>query len=322
MGLNLILVVIVLITSCITILQTLRDPVTHSRRWIPISVALIGCTLLSLLFFQAQAGFISIAIWAIAVVIPSLGFRFSDRLYYQGNFEQARSVKALLRWLHPLQDWPWQDALYRAYHLASTEKYKEAIELLQKAQNQPSTPEQVCTLFYFRNDWSGLAQWWESHPHRDELEKRSDLVRHYLRALGEIGEMNSLLQAISTRYPAFNKVPMLQEYCYLYAFTFGGRTEQTNKFLHSSVLENIGPDMRTVWLATAHCAAGNREMGYALLRPLLRTTKDGIVRALIESRLHRCLNIADKSITPENRAFLQQLERKWNEKQRMVSLWH
>lgn len=322
MGLNLILVVIVLITSCITILQTLRDPVTNSRRWIPISIGILICTLLSLFFFGDRAGFISSTVWLLLVVIPSLGFRFSDRLYYQGNFEHARRVKAFLRLLHPLQDWPWQNALYQAYHLASREKYAEAIDLLQQAQNQPPTLEQACTLFYFRSDWHGLVQWWESHADRGELEKRVDLVRHYLRALGEIGELNQLLQAISVRYPIFNTVPMLQDYCYLYAFTFGGRTEQANKFLHSSVLENIGPDMRTVWLATAHCAAGNREMGCALLRPLLRTTKDGIVRALVESRLHRCLNIADKSITPENRAFLQQLERKWNEKQRMVSLWH
>jgi rhomboid protease GluP len=322
MGLNLILVVIVFIASCITILQTMRDPITNSRRWIPISIGLLVCTILSLLFFREQAGLISITLWSILVVVPSLGFRFSDRLYYQGNFESARRIKALLRLLHPLQDWPWQNALYRAHSLASTEKYKEAIALLQQAQDQPPTPEQACTLFYFQNNWHGLAQWWVNYPERDKLEQRIDLVRYYLRALGEIGELNQLLQAISVRYPTFNHVPLLQDYCYLYAFAFGGRPEQATKFLHSSALENMGADMRTVWLATAHCTAGNREMGCALLRPLQRTTKDGMVRVLVESRLHRCLNIADESITPENKAFLQQLERTWNEKQRMVALWH
>lgn len=321
-GLNLILVVIVIITSCISILQTFRDPVTNSRRWIPISLGLLLCTGLGLLFWQNLAGYVSIVAWCIFAVLPSLGFRFSDRLFYQGNFERARQVKSVLRWLHPLEDWPWQDALYRAYDQARQGKQQEAIQMIEQAQSQPPTLEQVCTHLYFQQDWTGLVEWWEKYPNRAAIEGRPDFARYYLRALGERGELNKLLEVICEHYPAFQKVPLLQEHCYLYAFTFGGRVEQASKLLHAPVLENIGPDMRTIWIATAHCADGNREMANALLRPILRTSKDGMVRNFAESRLHCTFCHKLETITPENKKFLQKLERDWIDKQRMVSIWH
>lgn len=322
MGLNLILLIIVAIASLATILQTVRDPVTNSRRWIPIAIGLLACMLLTFIFFRKQAGYISIILWLIMAALPSLGFRFSDRLYNQGNFESARRVKSLLRWLHPLQDWPWQDALYRAYDRASYGAYQEAVQILEGAQSQPPTIEQECTIFYFRRDWTGLVKWWESYPDRATLENKVAITRHYLRALGELGELNKLLQIIQDNYSAFAKIPILLDYCYLYAFAYCGRIEQTNKLLHTPVLENIGPDMRTIWMATAHCAAGNREMGGALLKPLLRTTKDGLARIHAEYRLHRCLGNVPENVSTENKQFLQQLERDWNAKQYLLSLWH
>ena len=72
MGLNLILVVIVLIASSISILQTLTDPVRNSRRWIPVSVAILTCTATSLLLWRTYAGYISVAAWVILAVIPSV----------------------------------------------------------------------------------------------------------------------------------------------------------------------------------------------------------------------------------------------------------
>lgn len=321
MGLNLILVVIVVIASVITILQTFTDPVRNSGRWIPISTGILICTMLSLLFWRNQAGYISIAIWVVLAVIPSLGFRYSDRLFYQSNFEGARRIKSYLRWLHPLADWAWQDALYRAYELARQGNYQEATTILEQAQYQPPTLTQACTLFYFRQDWSGLATWWESESQREALAKQVDLFRYYLRALGELGERNKLLQVIRNHHAAFAIVPIVQEYCYLYAFAFGGRTEPANKLLHSPVLESIGPDMRTIWIATAHDAAGNREMANALLKPLLRTTKDGLVRRFAEHRLHYPLIDRTEELTQENKQFLQYLEREWTAKQRMSAQW-
>lgn len=321
MGLNLILVIIVIIASSITILQTLTDPVRNSRRWIPISTGILLCTAISLLFWRSHAGYISIVAWVILAAIPSLGFRFSDRLFYQGNFSGARRVKNTLRWLHPLADWPWQEAIYRAYEQASQGKRQEAIQIIAQAQDQPPTANQICLLFYFRQDWAGLKQWWENEPEQAVLAQRIDLVRYYLRALGELGERNKLLLVIRDRYTTLIEAPAVLEYCLLYAFVFGGCTEQANKLLHTPVLENINADTRTIWIATAHDVAGNREMANALLRPLLRTTKDGLVRHFAEQRLHYPLRDHMEELTKENKHFLQQLERNWTARQRLSTQW-
>lgn len=321
MGLNLILVVIVIIASSITILQTLTDPVRNSRRWIPISTGILLCTAASLLFWRSHAGYISVVAWVILAVIPSLGFRFSDRLFYQGNFAGARRVKNSLRWLHPLADWAWQEAIYCAYEQASQGKHQEAIQLIAQAQDHPPTPNQICMLFYFRQDWSGLKQWWENEPAQVALAQRLDLTRYYLRALGELGERNKLLQVIRDHYTTFVEAPAVVEYCFLYAFTFGGCTEQANKLLHTPVLESINADTRTIWIATAHDIAGNREMANALLKPLLRTTQDGLVRRFAEQRLHYPLSARTEELTQENRQFLQLLERDWLVKQRVSTHW-
>lgn len=321
MGLNLILVVIVIIASSITILQTLTDPVRNSRRWLPISTGILLFTATSLLFWRSHAGYISIVAWVILAVIPSLGFRFSDRLFYQGNFAGARRVKNSLRWLHPLADWKWQEAIYYAYEQASQGKYQEASLIIEQAQDHPPTPNQICMLFYFRQDWSGLKQWWESEPDQAIGQARLDLARYYLRALGELGKRNKLLQVISDHYTTFAEAPAIFEYCLLYAFAFCGRTEQTSKLLHTPVLESINADTRTIWIATAHDVAGNREMANALLKPLLRTTKDGLIRRFAEQRLHYPLYDRMEELTKENKQFLQQLENKWTSRQRLSAQW-
>lgn len=321
MALNLILVVIVIITSSISILQTLTDPVRNSQRWIPIAVAILICTAVSLLFWRSQAGYISIVTWVILAVIPSLGFRFSDRLFYQGNFAGARRVKNYLRWLHPLVDWAWQEAVYHAYEQASQGNHQAAIQLIEQAQDHPPTPNQICTLFQFRQDWSGLKQWWENEPNQALSAKRVDVIRYYLRALGEVGERNQLLQLTRDHYTTFVEAPSTLEHCFLYAFAFGGCTEQINQLLHTPILESINPDTRTIWIATAHDVAGNREMANALLKPLLRTTKDGLVRRFAEQRLHYPLCEHMEELTTENQQFLQHLERDWIARQRLSTQW-
>lgn len=321
MGLNLILVVIVIIASSISILQTLIDPVRNSGRWIPIAVMILICTAVSLLFWRNWAGYISVITWVILAVIPSLGFRFSDRLFYQGNFAGARRVKNYMRWLHPLADWTWQEAVYRAYEQASQGNHEAAIQLIEQAQDHPPTPNQRCVLFEFRQDWSGLKQWWENAPEQALSAKRVDLIRYYLRALGEVGERNHLLQLIREHYTTLMEAPSTLEYCFLYAFAFGGGTEKISQLLHTPILESMNPDTRTIWIATAHDVAGNREMANALLKPLLRTTKDGLVRRFAEQRLHYPLCERMEELTTENQQFLQQLERDWIARQRLSTQW-
>ncbi|MEZ4864627.1 MAG: hypothetical protein R3C14_25175 [Caldilineaceae bacterium] len=267
------------------------------------------------------AGYVSITLWLLVAVIPSLGFRLSDRFYYHGEYEKARRLKNWLRWLHPLRDWPWQEALYRAHTLLHQDNYAAAITLLEAAQCQPPTPEQICILFYLRRDWRGLITWWQQIGNQLPLKQRSSLYRYYLLALGETGTVKALVEEFQQEYPRLEKLPSQLDYCYLYVFAFSGRVETVNKMMHAHILENINPDMRAVWSATAYLAAGQSEMAYALLRPLVRTAPNGIVRMAAEIRLQNPPPCAPALFTPAEKTLLMQIEQEWRRRNQLTSVW-
>ncbi len=322
-GLNLILLTLVLVASSITILQTHRDPITNSPRWIPISIALIVGTLLLAVLLPTVAGYLSAGFWIVVAVIPSLGFHYANQLHNRGRYAQSRRVKRVLQWLHPLKDWPWQEALYQAHIDLHAGEPDKAINALQAALDVVEvTPEREVLIFVMSQDWYGLLAWWETHPDPDRLEERPDVIRHYVRALGETGQLDEMVTAFLQYQPKMERVPLILNYAYLYLFAFGGQVEETMKLLNSSLNETISPDMHLIWLATAHGAAHSLEMSRALLRPLLRTTQDGLIRFQIEQRLGHDPVIATAALSPEKATQLQQLVQSWVERQQMLAAWH
>lgn len=323
MGLNLILLTIVIVSCAIIILQTRQDAITNSPRWMHIAIALLCLTGGLLLIMPTQAGYWSSAAWMILVIIPSLGFRLSDYYFYRGNYVTARHLKHWFSWLHPLHDWPWQSALYTAYAHRKAGDNQVAIAILQQALTTPDPPPaQEVLLFYMSNDWHGLVAWWESHPAPTQLGQRPDVIRYYLQALGETGRLNELVHQFQAYYATLEQVPPLAQHGYLYLFAFCGRVEATIQLLTGTLAERISPDMRMFWIATAHSAAGNGEMSRALLRPLLRTTKEALVKAAVEMRLGKEVTAANIALDPDEKANLQKIEETWFARERQLSLWH
>lgn len=323
MGLNLILLTIVIVSCIIVILQTRQDAITNSPRWMHIAIALLCLTGALLIIIPTQAGYWSSAVWMILVIIPSLGFRLSDYYFYRGNYVAARHLKQWFSWLHPLHDWPWQAALYSAYAHRKAGDNQVAIAILQQALTTPDPPPaQEVLIFYMSNDWHGLVAWWESHPAPTQLGARPDVIRYYLQALGETGRLNELVHQFQASYPTLEQVPPLAQHGYLYLFAFCGRVEATIQLLTSTLAERISPDMRMFWIATAHSAAGNSEMSRALLRPLLRTTKEALVKAYVEMRLGKDLAIAAAVLEADEKANLQKIEDDWFAREHQLSLWH
>ena len=323
MGLNLILLTIVTISCAITILQTRQDSISNSPRWVQIAIGLLILMVLLLLILPTQAGYWSAGAWTLLVIIPSLGFRLSDYFFYRGNYRAARRLKAWLRWLHPLHDWHWQAALFTAYDHVNAGDAPQALHLLQSALDQQAPPpEQEVMLFYLSHDWYGLLAWWESHPEPVQLERRPDVIRLYLQALGETGKLNELVAEFQRYRTHLEQAPTLMHFGYLYLFAFCGRVEPTTQLLKTALAEKLSPDMRMSWIATAHAAAGNGEMSRALLRPLLRTTKEAMAKATVETRLS-CERLPAKQVLNYYETVnLQEVEAAWAARERQLSLWH
>ncbi len=284
-GLNFILLVLVIIASLITILQTVRDTVSNSPRWIPISLGLICIALLAALIVPTIAGYLSAALWILVAIVPSIGFRLTNYYFYQGQYQRAYRLKWWLCWLHPLADWPWQNIVFQAYIALDQGERKRAATLLQEATAADATPEQRAFYFAMSHNWSGLLDWWNYHPQQEELRHSPGVLRYYLLALGENGEVDRLIETFIDMRPILEKVAMVLDYAHLYLFAFGGKVDETVTLLHSRFASNLNRDIAIVWIATAHYAADHPDLGRSLLQPLQRTTDDGVVKFAIEQRL-------------------------------------
>ncbi|MCB0063550.1 MAG: hypothetical protein KDE19_15615 [Caldilineaceae bacterium] len=322
-GLNLILFTLVIVASAITILQTYRDPVTNSPRWIPISAGLIGFSLLVLLIVPTAAGYLSAGAWLLLAIVPSLGFYLSNHLHYRGQYMRAWQIKRWLRWLHPLQDWPWQEALFQANIDLQAGHRDRAVTVLQRAlETLDVTPEREVLIFVMSHDWHGLIAWWETHPVPSQLEARPDVIRHYIRALGETGSLDAMVETFLHYRPILERVPVMLNYAYLYLFAFGGQVDALNRLLNTRLSETLNPDLQVIWIATAHAAADHLEMSKALLRPILRTTQNGLTKFTIEQRLGRDLCLATSTLSTEAQTALAASIQEWTDRNQTLTTWH
>lgn len=322
-GLNFILITLVIVASSITIFQTMRDQVTNSKHWIPISLGLIAIAVTVLFLTPTYAGYIAAGAWLLFAIVPSLGFRLSNHLHYRGRYARARQVKQWLRWLHPLPDWPWQEAVFQAnIHMYHGER-DAAAQVLQRAiETVQATPEREVMIFVLSHDWHGLAAWWESYPDQQRLEERPDVIRHYIRALGEIGRLDEMVALFLHYQSTIERVPLILDYAYLYLFAFGGNVEVTTQLLNNRLGEALNPEAHMLWIATAHGAAQNYEMSKALLHPIVRTTTNGVMRFHVEQRLSRAPLPASEQLSPSAAEQLQKIIRRWVERNQMLALWH
>lgn len=322
-GLNFILLALVIVASSVTILQTTRDRVTNSSRWIPVSVALICCSLLLYVFLPTYAGYISAGLWLLFAIVPSLGFHLSNHLHYRGQYARARQVKRWMQWLHPLPDWPWQDAVFQANIHMHAGRRDEATALLQQTlATTDTTPEREVLVFAMSHDWHGLVAWWETYPEQTQLTQRPDVIRHYLRALGETNQLATLIERFTYHQPILKNVPLLYHYAYLYLFAFGGKVEQATQILREQLADILDPSTQIFWIATAHSADNNDEMCSALLRPILRTTTNGITRFNIEERLAHDLAKRDHVLAPDDLRQLNAIADQWSRRNQMLSPWY
>jgi len=310
-GLNLILLILVIVASAITILQTTRDQVSNSPRWIPISVGLIALALLTTFLLPAIAGYLSATLWILVAIIPSIGFRLSNYWFYRGHYWRAYQLKRRLRWLHPLADWPWQETVFRAYLAIDRGEIEQATAMLQEATATGATPEQRAFYFATSHQWQPLVHWWQQAPQADERRASPSVMRYYLWALGECGELDQLLTTYNEARPMLEKIPLLLDYAHLYLFAFGGKVDETIKLLHTRLPENLNADMAIVWIATAHYAANRPEAGRSLLRPLQRTIRDGLVKFAITERLERPIPPAAPRLSSANAKALDTIAEEW-----------
>ncbi|MBW4648320.1 MAG: rhomboid family intramembrane serine protease [Kastovskya adunca ATA6-11-RM4] len=287
MDLDRILIWMVCLSCLALLLQATRLPLRDSLGWILVSSFILTITAATFYFSPAWAAWVSGSLWAILVMIPLLGRAKVNRLFYQQRYSQAYKLAALLRWLHPADGWLEQPQFLRALELGQQNRMDDALKIFHRDQNHktPFGRKTIASLYHMGAQWEELLVWVRDSLPEKVLLQEPTLVVYYLRALGETGDLNSLLQELKRFERSLEKSgdPTTINLVRMYALAFCGQTEQVKQMFEHS-LRIYSPNSRTFWQATAEMAAGNAANAGEQLRSL-ENSSDVVTRNAIAWRL-------------------------------------
>lgn len=210
-------------------------------------------------------------IWAIFLVLPVQGFAQVERLVSQEKFQQAANMMELTRWLHPFDGWWDYPDLLRGLALAQAGQLNAAEKIFQQHQTGQNQVERLATILLYRlnGNWSSFAHWVQQQPPTSPARTDPNVQLMYLRALGEMGQINELLDAFQQFAPILTRSNngIFLNTARLYAFAFSGQTESLTWLLEQN-LRQMPADTKQFWQATALWKSGQARPGKAVFRTL------------------------------------------------------
>jgi rhomboid protease GluP len=199
------------------------------------------------------AGWIAGSLWGIWIALPLALLAQIQRLVVQERYGRAYWLANCLRWLHPfdgLWDYP---QLLRGLALAQQGQTEQATRIFDRYRLSKTQIAQTATALFYRQGarWPELLSWIKAAE--KPLLEQSPVGLCYLRALGETGDLNGLLQAVSRIEQSGKYGHLALDGARLVAFAFCGQTAQVQSLL-ARALAIYPPDLRLYWLATAQLA--------------------------------------------------------------------
>jgi rhomboid protease GluP len=313
MSLNYVLLWMVAASCVATIARSLRGGT--DRSWLVVSIGILVLTSVVAIIDADYSGLIGGALWGLLVVIPSVCSRLITRAALAQHFGRAKALSRILAVLHPFGAWREQpallDALDRAHRSSSVD---EAVELLRPFLESGTPAASTAAAHYYRitGRWEEALAWLRAHP----VAAFSDptLVLLYIRALGETGDIEGMIQTLLNGRHVLRHSRTLALYANLFAFAFVGRKDLLTRLLRDSRMK-LPDGADTFWIATADMAAGNLQAG----RTALATLREKSVRpgwdVAIERRLTRPQEVVAGRLSPSAEARLSRIEAEYRDEE-------
>jgi rhomboid protease GluP len=229
------------------------------------------------LLFPARVGYVAGAIWLALVALPSLGYGLMGRLGNRQRYAAAARVAAIIRLLHPMDGWWDRPRILRALALAQAGAFSEASALLIALEQTSPRYAREARMHRLRMEsrWDEVLAWLRARIPDADLMSDPALLFVYLRALGEVGELDELVSRYRRAEAVLARADGGRSVALLFVFAFTGRAARVAS-LFRGPLSSYSPALKSFWLATADLAAGEHPASRPAPRIVLA---DLVVRA-------------------------------------------
>jgi rhomboid protease GluP len=213
-------------------------------------------------FIPAWSGIVAGSLWIIFLVLPLWGLNQANSLVSQQRYKEARTLAKYLCWVHPSDGLPEYPKLLRALEMAQNGDLDGAAKILSRYHNTKTLlgRTSVALLYRMTGRWQDLLSWIRDACTDEILQADPQLMFYYLRALGETGDLNGLVEgaeryegvvARSGDHTSLTNLTLAR----MMVFAFCGQPEQV-ELIFDRHLAKYSQNFRQFWLATADRAAG------------------------------------------------------------------
>lgn len=307
MEVNRILLIIVGISIGVTLWRSIIVcPIKYNRGWVVVSVGILFVTGIALAVVPHLAGIITGILWILFIVIPSSAEKIVQRQVQQLHYKRAIWISRIASLLHPFDGWRLRPRFYQARALETDGKLSEAAQIFEQFTSHPQLAFAANTVLYtMRGQWEEYISWLETH-NQNGIKHDPGVLGWYLRAMGEVGTLNKMLDWFAQYRKTLEKDPSSLNISYLILFAFCGQGESVEKIL-KALLSHYQPDRKKFWIATANFTAGNVNEEQRQFTELLNS-EDYRIRNDAEKRLSHPLPHATDILTPASESILQQAQ--------------
>lgn len=258
-----------------------------------------------------RAGWISGLYWATSLLWPVLILFRLNRLIQGERYRQAARLAQRWRCLKFMGGYLQCPDFLRGLDLAQQGETQAALDLISHYRHRSGAMGQNAAVLYYRltAQWSEFLYWVElNFTEADLFESASALAIAYVRAQGEVGNLNRLLETferfrrsgpLSRDRAALNSLrAMVLAFC-------GRKPAVQHLFEHQ--LSTASLATQRFWLATATLAQGDRPAGQVQLEALAQES-DGLLKVAIAHRLAQATPGNPAQLGATSLAILNQLE--------------
>ena len=307
MSFNGFLIQIVLISCGALVLQARRIATGM------VAIAILNLLILGISYFFAPqlSGWISGLVWAITLLWPLILLIRLNRLNQREQYQKAAELAYRWRILSFIGGYLQCPDFLRGLALAQEGKSQEALNLLERYRRKPGAMGQNANVLYYRltGRWTEFLTWVQLHFAEEALfSSPSSLGVAYVRAFGEVGNLNQLLASynqfhrsgnLSKDRNSFNILRMM-------VLAFCGR-EMPVQHVFSNQLSSTPTTTQRFWLGTAALASGDRQAGTTQLNALHQES-NAMFQQAISYRLAHTTPIDKAKLTLDSTAILDRLE--------------